>query len=272
MVKKLYAHNEEEMLQKLKDEIIRLGLEKTPSRILISKIFNRDNMPHPTTYTNYFGPWESIMKRIGLENTRLGAAKEKEYKAPKVRWEDHSVEYWLEKLIDELCRVGLNENPSRTELIKVYDKNNILSPTTYQIKMGSWENVLKRIETDPRIKRKRNGNSYPKNRVASISPEKSQKVKNKQETLSYNDYFPNGPSQPVLINAMIDEMRAKKLYSRNEYEAKYNPNFLPSMYKFQKATGLSWKDLWEIYAERLGDPIKQEREKYKSDLNLFLLD
>lgn len=153
MTKKLYTHNEEEMLQKLKDEIIRIGLESTPSRLKIQKLYNRENMPHPLAYMRYFGSWDTIMKRIGLENTRINKDTTEKVRQQFFYWEDFSDEEWLEKLKDELCRVGLNENPSINKLRKVYDKRNIVHPTTYVVKFGSWEAVLRLIETDDRIKR-----------------------------------------------------------------------------------------------------------------------
>lgn len=264
MIRKFYPEKEEELLQNLKKEIIRLGLENSPSRLTLSKLYDRDAIPHPLNYVKYFGTWDSILKRIGLENNRINAAKEPEYKIPKTRWEDKGSEFWLEALIEELCLLGLNENPSRTELMKVYDKNRIPSPNSYMKYLGSWENVLEIIEKDPRIKRKttRNRRKTTINRLP--------RGLNNQDP--YEVIFPKGPSKQVLINVMIDEMRTKKLYTKKDYQAKYNMNALPDMAVFTRATGLKWKDLWDIYVERLGDPIKQERENYRSDLNLFLLD
>lgn len=155
MTKIFYHEPEEEeiMLQKLKDEIIRVGLEKNASRVKLTALYDRNNMPHPITYVKNYGTWESILKRIGLENKgRIAAVKPE--KSSRFYWEDLPEEVWLEKLIVELCRVNLNRNPSVAKLRAVYDNKNIPSPTTYKIKLGSWENVLKKIELDERISRK----------------------------------------------------------------------------------------------------------------------
>lgn len=182
-----------------------------------------------------------------------------------MRWEDLPEEVWLEKLIEELSRVGLNENPSITELLKVYDKNNIPSPSTYKKRLGNWENVIQKIETDDRIKRKRT--RYRQYRKETVNRD----VNPKDVPVLKATYVPETVSKHVLINVVLDEMKTKKLYTRKDYESKHKQGVLPTMYEFERDTGLNWTGLWELYVERNGDPIKQEREKYASDLNLFML-
>lgn len=243
MTKKFYPNQEEEMLQKLKDEIYRLGLEDYPSRLRVAKLYNRDNMPHPQTYMAQLGPWRDIMKSIGLDNSR--PKKESRVKSPLDYWGYETEGVRLEQLIVELCRVGLNGNPSRDKLTKVYDSKNMLHPNTYRKNFGTWENVLKIIEKDDRISRK----------IPAYKQPKKYKVPDYKE---YKRRFPLGKNPNILINAMIDEMKTKQLYTRADYDNNYNKDFLPSLYVFTRDTGLTWTELKALYEERLGVSIPKQ--------------
>lgn len=250
---RITKQNEEEMLQKLRAEIIKLGLENTPSKIKITKLYDRNLIPSPSTYVYHFGTWDYVLKRIGLENNRINSKKLPDYKLPRIKWEEKYEGAWLEALIEELCRVGLNENPSATELTKVYDKTKIPSPSMYIRKLGSWKNVLKKIEKDKRIKLKTKRNKL---------------IRENSGTVGYNTCFPKGPNKELLIDAILSEMKNKKLYSREDYQANYNTKELPDMSIFTKATGLQWKDLCVIYEEHYGVKLKHEREKHAADINI----
>lgn len=56
-----------ELLELLRKEIIRLGLEDSPSRTELQKRYDKNRMPHPNTYRHRFGDWDDIMKMIGFE-------------------------------------------------------------------------------------------------------------------------------------------------------------------------------------------------------------
>ena len=57
-----------ELLQMLKEEIYRLGLEKSPSRTKIEELYDEDNIPHPNSYINHFGTWQNVLDLLDLDN------------------------------------------------------------------------------------------------------------------------------------------------------------------------------------------------------------
>lgn len=140
----------------------------------------------------------------------------------------------------------MNENPSIISLKKVFDKNNIMHPSTYAVKFGSWENVLRLIEKDDRIKRKQPRSRLPKVDNPNITPEEA----------NYLRTFPDGPIQTELITSILEEMKTKKLYDCKAYLANYNKDTIPHFYKVKQATGFVWQDIFKLYVERFGEPTQ----------------
>lgn len=66
-----------------------------------------------------------------------------------VRWNDKSALEWLIVLKEELERLGLDKNPSRVELQKVYDPDILPAPTTYMGQIGkSWKDIVGMLGLD----------------------------------------------------------------------------------------------------------------------------
>ena len=61
-------------------------------------------------------------------------------------WKEYSDEELLDLLKKEIYRLGIQDNPSRTRLQKMYDNKNMPSPNNYKFRFGSWEDIMGKID------------------------------------------------------------------------------------------------------------------------------
>lgn len=102
-----------ELLNMLKAEIVRIGIEDHPSRTKYQKLYNRANTPSPSLYMQRFGvSWEKIIASIGFDisthnilRVKAGAAngrKAKGIKKKNSKWNRHSNEELFEVVRKEV--------------------------------------------------------------------------------------------------------------------------------------------------------------------------
>lgn len=61
------TYTDEEMLESLRKEIERLGLEDNLGRTNVQKKFDINRMPHPRTFEDRFGSWSKALEKAGYE-------------------------------------------------------------------------------------------------------------------------------------------------------------------------------------------------------------
>lgn len=101
---------EEQLLEKLKEEIVRLGLQDNPSRTMLEKSFDKNNIPHPNTYRHRFGSWKEIMTLIGLEYNGLkNVALHNKGQKYAMKWANKTKEELLAIVLNEMRTKGLHK-------------------------------------------------------------------------------------------------------------------------------------------------------------------
>lgn len=137
----------------------------------------------------------------------------------------------LQMLKDEIIRVGLEDNPSRTELEKRYDKERIPHPNLYIHKFGKWENIMKVIDLN--YSSKKNWKEGGKTN------------KGKRHAATWSDL----PEEEV-VNAVLEQIKEKDIRTSKEYaERKENAPSIPAL---TYITGLRWTDVKRIYEQKHG--------------------
>lgn len=132
----------EELLELLKEEIVRIGIVDSPSRTKYQEKYDNTKTPHPNTYRNIFGcTWTELMEIIGL-NYNGQAALERSWKVNTknaVKWADRP----QEELLDVISTEIKNKNITGVQdYIERYDKKNSPSyPTILKVVDGGWKAV-----------------------------------------------------------------------------------------------------------------------------------
>lgn len=134
-----------EMLEKLKKEIERLGLQDNPSRTKLQELYDNKNMPHPNTYVYRFGTWRNTLRLIGINyNGFKAGAKSASKKLQGVR---HAAT-WANMEEDEVISAVLSEIHSKgirggaIEYQEKRDKKSSPSlPTVTRITGYKWKDI-----------------------------------------------------------------------------------------------------------------------------------
>lgn len=128
-----------EILQILKEEIQRLGLEDSPSRTKMQELYDRDKMPHPNTYVNRFGTWEKALEMIGIDYSGKksaieGSRKSNTGKRYASSWSNLSREEIIDATLSEIHSKGIR---SASEYQNNRDGENApsLSALSYLVEM-----------------------------------------------------------------------------------------------------------------------------------------
>lgn len=98
-------HDKDELLDLLREEIIRIGIQNKPSRTEYQRLYDNTRTPSPNTYRNIFKkPWTELMNMIGLEYDGQKEFEEskKVSKRNAVMWADMTVESILELVVRDI--------------------------------------------------------------------------------------------------------------------------------------------------------------------------
>ena len=133
--------SDEDLLQHLKDEILRLDFQEYPSALKVSKRYDRNNMPPPRLYLKHFGvSWKAILDRTGV------AFERESLKYTPHKWLDVTDEEFLRLLKAELERIDILDNPSMIRFQKKYDNMRVPSGSFFLLRFGcGWADVLLKI-------------------------------------------------------------------------------------------------------------------------------
>lgn len=143
-----------EMLQMLKDEIIRIGIEDYPSKTKFNELYDSNNVPGASTYLYRFKKtWVEIIEMIGLEydqtSMRRSIGKLNKGKQFKSKWN-----VIPKKEIFNMIKDFMNENEITTkaeydEYRKKLNKQNTLpSTSTVLNKFGKWKDISEKIKNN----------------------------------------------------------------------------------------------------------------------------
>lgn len=132
-----------ELLELLKKEIKRIGIEERPSRTEYQKKYNNDNTPAPNTYMYRMKKtWKEIIDIIGLEyekeDLKYFAGKSNKGKKFNSKWKisDKEMVAIVKKFIDENhINSSLEYNTIRKES---KEKMKLPSSGTIILRFGSW--------------------------------------------------------------------------------------------------------------------------------------
>lgn len=133
-----------ELLEILKGEIKRLGMEDKPSRTELQKHYNKEIMPHPNTYVNRFGTWQKALGMIGIEysgnkasaESARGHASGQRYAAT---WSNMSKEDIVNAVLSDVHSKGIR---GAAQYNKQRDKGSTPSLTTLRDLTGyKWSDI-----------------------------------------------------------------------------------------------------------------------------------
>lgn len=134
-----------EILQILKEEIERLGIEDSPSRTKMQKLYDKNKMPHPNTYVNRFGSWKEALAMIGIEysgkkSSIKGARKKNTGKRFASSWSNLSREEIIDSALSEIHSKGIR---SFADYSKLRDKDNTPAIVTITYLTGlKWSDLM----------------------------------------------------------------------------------------------------------------------------------
>lgn len=139
----------EELLERLKNELERLGMLDMPSRTELHQRYDNHNMPSPNTYLNLFEcTWAELMTMIGINYNGIqaiknGASSKNKGKRHAVKWADMEYEDLLEDVLTEMNKKKIRTTAEYAEL-----RNRAISPSLPILsqKLGGWSNVKKEYE------------------------------------------------------------------------------------------------------------------------------
>ena len=152
-------------------------------------------------------------------------------------WGDLSEEGLLNALKNEIHRLGIEENPSRTELQDSYDNKNMPSPNWYLSHFGcSWEELMRKI-----------GLEY--DGLKSIGKSSSIRNIGTQHALRWGKM-----TNDELMDLIIREMRVKVMYTITEYNQGRDRKNTPSIPIVIKYLG-GWKNVKSEYVRRYGGKV-----------------
>lgn len=136
-------YSDDELLELLKKEIYRLGIQDNPSRTKLQNIYDNNNMPSPNNYKFRFGSWEEIMEKIDLNysgkmSQSTLTSQKNSGKRNAATWADMSKEMVINAIFKTI-----NENDIRTneEYVQNRDRKTSPSLTTIYKVIGSWKEV-----------------------------------------------------------------------------------------------------------------------------------
>ena len=138
----------EELLQRLKNELERLGMLESPSRTELHKRYDNHNMPSPNTYLNLFEcTWTELMYMIGIDYDGLqaisvGASKNKG-KRFAVKWADMEYEELLNVVLKEMHKKKIK---TTAEYAECRDRRTTPSLPFLAKQLGGMKNVKSEYE------------------------------------------------------------------------------------------------------------------------------
>lgn len=133
-------YTEKELLEMLRAEIIRLGLEECPSRTQLELLHDKNKIPHPNTYRHHLGNWGHIMSLIGLKYDSVENSKKRMAgKRYAVKWADMERDELVNIVLNEMHTKGLFK---RMEYEEKRDKSNTPSVVSLSSLTGlRWKEV-----------------------------------------------------------------------------------------------------------------------------------
>lgn len=144
----------------------------------------------------------------------------------KGRWDNVSDEDLLSLLEEEIIRIGLKENPTKTLVQKYYNRERIPSPSWYINKFGSWEEIIGKTNLEYDKKKQYKKASF-----------------GEKDSAKWRDI-----SDQALINIVVDEMRRTKETRAKMYQEVRDKKSTPSLnYIYHR--GIKWKDVKQRYKE-----------------------
>lgn len=153
----------------------------------------------------------------------------------------------LQLLKDEIYRLGIQDEPSRTKLAQQYDKKKMPHPNTYMNKFGKWEDVLRMI-----------GIEYDGRKIMAKSSRKANTGKRYASTWS-------NLSRDEIIDVVLSEIKSKGFRDSYEYVEKRDKENTPSLPTIKSSTGLTWTDIRDIYNNRYSEPLREEGRNLGKD-------
>ncbi|WP_461199208.1 type II toxin-antitoxin system PemK/MazF family toxin [Enterococcus sp. N249-2] len=132
-------YSDEEMLEMLKKEIVRLDMAETPSRTRYQEMFDRDQAPSPTVVMHRLNlSWREIMEKIDLTYNKETIEQNKQRAAKRNgKWKTMSDEDIKQIVIKEFDLIGDNS-------ITSFDKHkssDAPSSVVLTTRFGSWKVV-----------------------------------------------------------------------------------------------------------------------------------
>lgn len=149
-------------------------------------------------------------------------------------WNDLSDKELLDMLEKEIYRLGMQDDPNRTDLQEKYDNNNMPSPNTYlKLFNCDWSALMRKI-----------GLRY--NGMQALGEKSSAFNTGKQHALRWG-----AMSRDELLTIVVDEMRRTGSYGMNEYRENRDKKNSPSLPVIKKYIG-GWKEVKSEYVRKYG--------------------
>ena len=135
---------DEELLKMLKDEIVRIGIDGSPSRTEYQEKYDNSKTPHPNTYLSIFNcTWGELMSKIGYNYDGLSViaefGKNNKGKTGRGKWNSMTQENLLDLVVTEIKDKDIrtsNEYIERADRTKAPTYGTIVSLVD-----GKWSRV-----------------------------------------------------------------------------------------------------------------------------------
>ena len=157
-------------------------------------------------------------------------------------WKEYSDEELLDLLKKEIYRLGIQDNPSRTRLQKMYDNKNMPSPNNYKFRFGSWEEIMEKI-----------GLSYSGKK--SQSDQTSQKNSGKRNAATWANM-----SREDVLEAIFKTINDNDIRTNEEYVQNRDRKNSPALATIYQVIG-SWKEVKEAYYKKYGKMLGGDMDK-----------
>lgn len=140
-----------ELLEKLKKEIIRIGIDGYPSKTQYNKLYDRENCMSASSYLNRFNKtWEELIEMIGLEYDKTSVRKKIGAMGKGVKRDSYTSKWDLvsdDELYDAIYEEVFTKG-NRTQQMYLDNRDKEKSPSLSYLKkrLGNWSVVVKHIK------------------------------------------------------------------------------------------------------------------------------
>lgn len=140
----------------------------------------------------------------------------------------------LSQLKKEIYRLNIENEPSRLKYMKMYDKENAVSPTTLMNRLGmSWKEILQQISL---------GENYGRARARDTS------------NMGRPVVLLNDKEKIAILDRITELMHKKNIYKLEELKKILKENSLPSAYVLSK-NDISWVKIQTYYNNKYNENL-----------------